>query len=413
MTIEELLAQYGQSAFGGSLGVFKTDGQDFYDKEGLSGSSYANAMNKLAESVSSANDIREVNDRGGFNLVGKNIGATGESLNTLLERPEYRYLQDNPEFVSGVSALNDKFGKLNNKIQISPELYQATLRHNQNPEGFQGQWINPAANIQYDPEIGAYLSKDDPYGSYGLDSYMPQGNFFAQTFSDPMFTLPLAYAGAVAGGMGAFGGSATGGGAGVGEFGAMTSIPTAPGSAGAFGWGPASGLSAAELAGVSGVGGTLSGAIGEYGPMTSTPTVPGSPADYGWTQASGLSPSQLSGSSSWFDTLKNAYNQYGKPVSRANSALNALSGGSGGGNGPILQTQDEGLPEAAGTTYYPGGNIGAGFGAGPPGSGYGGFPGFPAPGGLPQTPQYNPQQQSQQDPNWFIPEYLKRGVIGR
>lgn len=136
------------------------------------------------------------------------------------------------------------------------------------------------------------------------------------------------------------------------------------------------------------------------------------PASSGWWGA-GSGVAQAAPSSTLFEQIKSAYDTYYKPASQANSALKMLGGGgSTGTGGPMLRTQEQPTPAPAGGSTMQGG----GMGAGPPGSGYAGFPGFGMPeyGGLPQTPQYQPQgQQPQQDPNWFIPEYLRRGVIGR
>lgn len=457
MTLEELLQQYGDKTFGGDLGLLKTERQDLYDGSGLSGINYARAITDLAERLSSEeqkkvargayttdNDVSQ-NDPFAY-LAPRQVGNSEDTLEANLNRPQYQYLRDNPEFMTGVNSINERFGKLNNKIQITPELYQSTLAHNKNPEGFEGEWINPAAQIKYDPQFGAYLSKDDPYGNYGLDGYRKEweGNFFAETFSDPLFMLPLAYAGAVAGGMGAFGGSATGSGSagaglgtGLGEAAGSTAYGLGSGSgslgfnAGGFlggaGATPGVGFVAPSAAGWGGFGagtlGTGLGTIGavDYGLGAGTGNLGfnasgafGGTSTLGGTAGSGLGIGVPQGAGWWgagsgvaqavptgslFDTLKANYDKYGKPVSQANSALKMLGGGGPTGTGGMMQPQESSIPLPAGGGVMQGGG-------GYPGLPVGGYPGLPGAGVI-------PQQNNSPEQDWFIPEYLRRGVIGR
>ena len=194
MTLQELMQKYGvtdpSKLFGGNLGALKTTHQDFYDQAGLSGASYRDAVANIAKKYADKKQLDEI-DFGG--LVPKNIGNTEESLMTGLNRPEYQFLQNEPGFMTDVNALNDKFGKLSGKIQVSPQLYSATLRHNQTPEGFQGSWIRDLNSIKYDPEYGAYLEAQGGNQDYGIDYYMPQAGMLKDLLSDPMFLMIATY----------------------------------------------------------------------------------------------------------------------------------------------------------------------------------------------------------------------------
>lgn len=419
MTTQELMQRFGltdpNQLYGGSTGLLKTGRQDFYDQSGVSGAGYQTALADLAKKFSTPQQLSELDFSG---LVPKNIGNTEDTIQGNLNRPEFQYLSQNPEFMSGMNDLNTKFGQLSNKLQVTPELLQGTQKHSQNPEGYIGQWIRDPSTVKYSPEFGAYLEPTGGNQDYGVDSYSPQGNFFAQTLSDPMFTLPLAYAGAVASGLGAAG-------AGAGEAAAPSVGASAAPSAGAFAPGTLDALAAgANYGGISAVPGSLAtggfnvgaagfggldflgaagagagvGALsdmpigGNYGLASpdmfgapnsifpaSSSTNPGLLSQIGVGEASNMSlapwadalagganAGQLSpwiqaaqagaSSPSWFDSLKNAYDKYGKPVSQANSAMNALGGG--GGSGPMVQTQgQENIPYVE-PSQNPGGLLG-------------------------------------------------------
>lgn len=436
----ELMQRFGltdpNQLFGGSLGLIKTSAQDAYDETGLSSEGYKKALLDSAQKV------------------GKDLGIPVPDVLAYDNETDSQAFWRLPEFQKEVEGINNKFKSLNYQRQITPEELQRTFAEQNAPGTTKGLYVSDTNSLKWDADRGLYLDSDaDRSNRFAIgNNYEPEdsfGSFIGNMLSDPLFQGLALYAGGVAGGFGGAGAGAgeaaapsaigqtayglgpSGGGLGFNASGFLGGAGATPGvgfvAPSAAGWGGfgtgtlGTGLGAIEAAnyglgaGQGNLGFNASGAFGGTSTLGGTAGSGlgiGIPEGAGWWGA-GSGIAQAAPTGSLFDTLKANYDKYGKPVSRVNSAVNALGGGSGGRSGQMVTPQDEGLPEAAGTTYYPSGNIGAGFGAGPPGSGYGGFPGFPAMGGLPQTPGYQFPQQAQQDPNWFIPEYLKRGVIGR
>lgn len=380
-----------------------------------------------------------------------NSGTLGNAMPEGLSAESIRQMgNDAPQAWRDLVAAQDKASQAKDPLpgfmQLSPDFFSGT------PE-FSKQWgrkfLRDYSGVKYDPEFG-YIAPESAYGVTKDPSADPSAMPIKAMLA--AFTGGLALTGGfgAAAGAGELGAASVGAGEAAGSslyglgsgggslgfnaggfLGGAGATPglgfVAPSAAGWGGFGASTlgtglGSFAADYGLGSGTGNLGFDASGAFGGTSNLGGTAGSglgintPASSGWWGA-GSGVAQAAPTGSLFDTLKNTYDQYGKPINQANSAVNKLTGGeSGSGDNQILRTQNQPLPDAAGTTQYPTGGAGMGFGAGPPGSGYAGFPGFgtPAYGGLPQTPQYQPQgQPAQQDPNWFIPEYLRRGVIGR